>query len=127
MESIQKNTDSNIAHIFFIIQPQTFNQWTTEELEKLMSPITIVDQISGASTIIPFNSISFALQNVNGQNQLEVVIDYGSNSIESSYLKFNINPKLTKFTSIWGLNQQKINYLKLSSSFNGVDLYSYTE
>jgi hypothetical protein len=106
MESIQKNTDSNIAHIFFIIQPPTFNQWSTEELEKLMSPITIIDQITGESTIIPFNSISFALQNVNGQNQLEVVIDYGSNSIESSYLKFNINPNVTKFTSIWGLNQQ---------------------
>ena len=58
---------------------------------------------------------------------MELIIDYGQNSIESSYLKFSMNPSATGLPSIQSLTPKPINFAKLSSSYNGVDLYSYSD
>ncbi len=86
---------SNTAHLFFTIKPPTFHQWTAQELEKLMSPITIVDQTTGTSTVVPFSSLKFESRKMNGQNQLGLVYDYGNASIENSEIQFSINPNAT--------------------------------
>ena len=118
---------SNTAHLFFTIKPPTFHQWTAQELEKLMSPITIVDKTTGTSTVVPFSSLKFAFRKMNGHNQLELVYDYGNASIENSEIRFSINPNATGLASIHSLAHQSANFAKLSSSNNGVDMYSYTE
>ena len=83
---IEKDPSSNIGRAFLTIEPPTFQQWTVEELQKLMSPITVIDQSTGTSSVIPLNSLSFSFQRVNDQNQVELIIDYGPNSIEGTFL-----------------------------------------
>lgn len=118
---------SNTAHLFFTIKPPTFHQWTSQELEKLMGPIIIVDQTTGTSIVVPLSSLKFESRKINGHNQLELVYDYGNASIENSEIQFSINPNATELRSIHWLAHQSANFAKLSSFNNGVDLYSYTE
>jgi len=55
------------------------------------------------------------------------VIDYGQQNVENTFLKFNIDPSQTTLPSIKTQPVQPISYQKLSSQYNGVYLYSYSE
>ncbi len=67
---VEKKLSENVAQLFYTIEPSTFEQWTTTELEKFLSPVEIVDRDTGAVKIIPFNSLKFNYLRVEGANQL---------------------------------------------------------
>jgi hypothetical protein len=55
------------------------------------------------------------------------VIDYGQQSVENTFLKFNTDPSQTTLPSIKNQPAQPTFYKKLSSQYNGVYLYSYSQ
>jgi hypothetical protein len=91
-----------------------------------MNPLSIVDQATGNMKVVPVNKVSYSFSRVSGINSIEVTIDYDGQSIESTYLKFPINRRASSLASINSLPPQTYKYVKLSSSFNGVDLYNYS-
>jgi hypothetical protein len=56
-----------------------------------------------------------------------VVIDYGINNLEGSYLKFNLNPLNTNLSALKYASIQNNLFLPVDNSQTGVYLYGYTE
>lgn len=125
--SIQKSPSANSISLLFNLEPPTFNQWNTTEIAKLISQIQIVDNKTGTVKNITSTDIKVSFLRNAHTNQVEMVIDYGANSIEDSYLTFNIDPTLTSLTAIQGLDVQSNLMIKISSEDSPVYLFDYTE
>jgi hypothetical protein len=72
-----KEQTTNTVHLFFNLQPSSFQQWNLQTIQNMLTPITIVNQTTGALSTIPFNNISFSFNNNSLTNQIEITIDYG--------------------------------------------------
>jgi hypothetical protein len=58
-------------------------------------------------------------------NQVEMVIDYGANNLEDSYLTFTIDPTMTSLTAIQGLSIQSNLKVQINSQNSPVYLFDY--
>jgi hypothetical protein len=56
-----------------------------------------------------------------------MVIDYGANNLEDSYLTFTIDPTMTSLTAIQGLSIQNNLMVKISSENSPVYLFDYSQ
>ena len=56
-----------------------------------------------------------------------MVIDYGANNLEGSYLSFKIDPTMTNLAALQGLPPQNNLMIKISSDNTGVYLYDYSQ
>ena len=126
---MEKEVSSNTVHLFFKLEPSTFNYWTQQTVEMLLNPVTIVDSDTGNIQTIPVNSLNliFTRNNNININQIELIIDYEGSNLESTFLQFNIQPSSTGLTSITHLTTQNNLHLKIDSEKSGVYLFSYDQ
>ena len=124
---LEKDVASNTVHVFFKLEPSTFNFWTQQTVEMLLNPITIVDSDTGNIQTIPVNSLNLLFTKTQNINQIELIIDYDGSHLEGSFFQFNIQPSQTGVTSITHLTTQNNLHLKIDSEKSGVYLFSYSQ
>ena len=112
--------------MLFNLGPSTFNQWNTTEIAKLISQIQVVDQKTGTVKNITSTDIEVSFARNTLTNQVEIVINYGANNIEDSYLTFTIDPTMTSLSAIQGLSVQNNLTVKISSENSPVYLFDYS-
>ena len=92
----------------------------------MLSPMEIVDQETGIARLIPYDSMTVSFHRNEQTNQVEITINYGQESLENTFLRFNVSPNNTNIPSIGALPAHNNLHLKLSSDKSGVLLLNYT-
>ena len=76
-------------------------------------------------TVIPLKNILINYKTLDSTNYVELVIDYGQNNIEGSYLQFNILPSNTNLLALQNLSHQTNLTVRINSEQTGVYLFDY--